>query len=92
LREFQPRMVRDMAGWLDKCFFLSFAMAVMGFVTAFEWGSLFPDSRDYVVLTPLPIRVRTTPAAKNEPLIAFFVAQSGGSRGSRQLRRNGATP
>ena len=32
----RPRPVLDMAVWFDKCFFLSFAMAVMGFVTVFE--------------------------------------------------------
>ena len=68
-----PRPVLDMAVWFDKCFFLSFAMAVMGFVTVFEWEALFPDRRDYLILTPLPIRARTIFAAKIAALCLFLV-------------------
>ena len=71
--QFQPPWVRDMATWFDKCFFLSFAMAVMGFVTVFEWEALFPDRRDYLILTPLPIRMRTMFAAKIAALCVFLV-------------------
>ena len=35
-------------------FFVSFSMIVMGFVMVFEWDTLFPDRRDYQILTPLP--------------------------------------
>ena len=30
-------------------------MVVMGFVMVFEWDALFPDRKDYLILTPLPL-------------------------------------
>jgi hypothetical protein len=47
-------------GWslvLIRCWFISFSMIIMGFIVVFEWDALFPDRRDYQVLTPLPIRL-----------------------------------
>ena len=38
-----------------RCVFISFSMIVMGFLVVFEWDALFPDRRDYQILTPLPI-------------------------------------
>jgi hypothetical protein len=49
-------------GWslvLIRCWFISFSMIVIGFIVVFEWDALFPDRRDYQVLTPLPIRLST---------------------------------
>jgi hypothetical protein len=40
-------------------FFVSFSMIVMGFIMVFKWDALFPDRRDYQILTPLPVRPRT---------------------------------
>src|SRR5438046_1095105 len=34
--------------------FVCYSMVVMGFVMTFKWDSLFPDRRDYLILTPLP--------------------------------------
>lgn len=70
---FQPASIRDMAILFDKCLFLSFGMAIMGFITVFEWDALFPDPKDYVVLTPLPIKIRTIFAAKVSALCLFLV-------------------
>ncbi len=53
-------------------FFVSFSMIVMGFVMVFEWDALFPDRRDYQILTPLPIPLRTLFVAKMAAL-AFFL-------------------
>ncbi|WP_321473070.1 hypothetical protein [uncultured Paludibaculum sp.] len=36
--------------------FVSLSMLVMGFILVFEWDALFPDRRDYQILTPLPLR------------------------------------
>lgn len=36
-------------------FFIAFSMIVVGFLVVFEWDALFPDRRDYQILTPLPI-------------------------------------
>lgn len=38
-----------------RCLFISFSMIVMSFLVVFEWEALFPDRRDYQILTPLPI-------------------------------------
>jgi hypothetical protein len=59
--------------WFDRCFFLSFAMLVMGGVTIIEWDALFPDRRDYVSLIPLPIRSRTIFLAKIGALVLFLL-------------------
>src|SRR5437773_1455270 len=40
---FEPPYVQDLASSVDKYFFVSFAMIVMGFITALEWEALFPD-------------------------------------------------
>jgi hypothetical protein len=39
----------------DYYFFVIFSMVVMGFVMVFEWDALFPDRKDYLILTPLPL-------------------------------------
>jgi len=39
----------------DYYFFVMFSMVVMGFVMVFEWDALFPDRKDYLILTPLPL-------------------------------------
>ncbi|RPI08739.1 MAG: hypothetical protein EHM65_09970, partial [Acidobacteriales bacterium] len=53
-------------------FFVSYSMIVVGFAMVFEWDALFPDRRDYQILTPLPIRLRTLFVAKLVA-IAFFL-------------------
>ena len=45
-------------GWelvIDYYFFVLYSMVVMGFVMVFEWDALFPDRKDYIILTPLPL-------------------------------------
>jgi hypothetical protein len=44
--------------------FVCYAMAVMGLVMTFKWDSLFPDRRDYLILTALPISAKRLFAAK----------------------------
>ena len=53
-------------------FFLSISMIVMGFIMVFEWEALFPDRRDYQILTPLPIRFSTLFLAKAAALGIFL--------------------
>src|SRR5262249_25436867 len=57
----------------DKCFFLAFSMVITGFITVLEWDTLFPDGRDYRILSPLPIQLRTLFAAKGTALVLFLV-------------------
>ena len=52
--------------------FVSFSMTVMGFLMVFEWDALFPDRRDYQVLTPQPIRLPTLFLAKAAALAIFL--------------------
>ena len=62
-------------GWdlvMVRYFFVSFSMIVMGFVMVFEWDALFPDRRDYQILTPQPLRLFTVFAAKAAALAIFL--------------------
>jgi len=52
--------------------FISFSMIVMGFIMVFEWDALFPDKRDYQVLTPQPLRLSTIFLAKTAALSLFL--------------------
>ena len=40
-------------------FFVSLSMVVMAFIVICEWDALFPDRRDYQILTPLPLKLPT---------------------------------
>jgi hypothetical protein len=57
----------------DKCRFLFFSMTVMGFATITEWDALFPDRRDFLILSPLPVSSRTLLAAKVQALFRFLL-------------------
>jgi len=57
--------------WIEKCGFITYCMLIMGFLAVLEWDVLFPDSRDYANLYPLPIRARTLLAAKFASLCLF---------------------
>jgi len=59
-----PADVLMRATWIDKVFFISLFMTVMGYLTVIQWEALFPDRRDYTVLTPLPVPTATIFAAK----------------------------
>ena len=62
--------------WFDKMFFITWAMGAMGIITVLEWDALFPDRRDYAILTPLPLRMRTVFAAKLAALVGFLTVFS----------------
>ncbi len=57
--------------WQEKGYFFSVLMILFGIVTLIEWDVLFPDRRDYLNLTPLPVRLRTLFAAKLASLVLF---------------------
>src|SRR3954453_3004789 len=62
-------------GWLlvvDYYFFVLYSMVAMGLVMVFEWDALFPDRRDYIVLTPLPLGERSIFWAKLAALLVFL--------------------
>jgi len=56
---------------IDHCRYVIFSMVVIGFVAVLEWDALFPDRRDYAILTPLPIKVTNIFAAKIAALVGF---------------------
>lgn len=51
---------------------ICYSMIVMGMTMVFEWDALFPDRRDYLVLTPLPLRPFAILAAKFAALGIFL--------------------
>src|SRR5499427_9389007 len=62
--------------WLragDRYVFICYSMVVMGFVMTFKWDSLFPDRRDYLILTPLPISLKEFFVAKVLALCTFLL-------------------
>src|ERR1017187_5201681 len=56
----------------DYYFFVMFSMVVMGFVMVFEWDALFPDRKDYLILTPLPLSGGSIFAGKTLALVIFL--------------------
>jgi hypothetical protein len=59
---------------IDIHFFVSVSMILAGFITTFEWDTLFPDNKDYYNLTSLPIKPRTLFCAKLISLSLFVIA------------------
>jgi CubicO group peptidase (beta-lactamase class C family) len=50
--------------WLAEHFLIATTMLVVGLFAVMSWDSLFPDRRDVLVLSPLPVRARILFAAK----------------------------
>jgi len=64
-----------LTGWslvAVRSMFVSFSMIVMGFIMVFEWDALFPDRRDYQILTPQPVRLSTLFLGKAAALGIFL--------------------
>jgi hypothetical protein len=64
-----------LTGWslvTFRYFFVSFSMIVMAFILVFRWDALFPDRRDYLILTPLPVRPATIFLAKASAIGLFL--------------------
>ncbi len=56
-----------------RLFLPAFTFAVIGFATVFEWDTLFPDRRDFLIVSLFPIPLREIFAAKFGAL-GFFLA------------------
>jgi hypothetical protein len=54
-----PPAVRLIAVWAMEHFLIATTMLVVGLFAVISWDSMFPDRRDVLVLSPLPIRART---------------------------------
>lgn len=50
--------------WIEAHFLVSTTMLAVGLFAVLSWESMFPDRRDVLVLSPLPVRGRTLFAAK----------------------------
>ncbi len=61
------------ASWADKALFLTFSMVAIGFLTVISWEALFPDRRDAMILTPLPLKGRTMFASKLAALLLYLL-------------------
>jgi hypothetical protein len=70
----RPIAERDLATLDDKCFFLALSMILIGFLSVFEWEALFPDRKDYLILTPFPIKIHTVFLAKISALSLYLLA------------------
>lgn len=62
-----------MALRLIRLFFPAFSFAAVGFAAFFQWNKLFPDRRDFLVLGPLPVPLKTFFAAKFSALGLFLL-------------------
>ncbi len=60
------------AATADHYFFALYSLVAMGCVTAFEWDMLFPDRADFLVLLPLPLKLRELMIAKTKALAKFL--------------------
>jgi hypothetical protein len=58
---------------IHRLVFPAFSFTVVGFTTIFEWDMLFPDRRDFLILSAFPIRLRTLFAAKVAALGGFLL-------------------
>lgn len=69
---FKYHFVPDIGrSWQEKNYVFTLMMLVFGIVTLLEWDVLFPDRRDFLNLTPLPVRLRTVFAAKLASFVLF---------------------
>jgi len=58
------------ARWAVEHFLIETSMTVAGLIAILAWDSAFPDRRDLMVLSPLPVRVGTLFLAKTSALFA----------------------
>ncbi|MFC2167441.1 hypothetical protein ACFLRW_00510 [Acidobacteriota bacterium] len=61
----------DGISWVEKCYFISFVMLLLGFITVFEWDVIFPDARDFANLLTLPIKLKMIFVSKFTSLCLF---------------------
>lgn len=69
-----PEAIRQAVTWSDREFLISMSMAIMGAVAIFCWESVFPDRRDCLILSGLPLRPSLLMGAKLTTLAGTFVA------------------
>ncbi len=68
-----PPAAAHLASLNEKCLFIYFSMVVIGLVAVLEWDALFPDRRDYLILSTLPVRSGTVFVSKAASLCIFVL-------------------
>jgi len=58
--------------WLEKCFFISFFMALLAFATVLEWDVVFLDKKDFSNLRQLPVAQKTLFYSKFMSFLLFI--------------------
>lgn len=61
----------DSSIWIKKCFFISFFMMIMGFISALELRVVFPDITEHSNISPLPISSKLFFLSKFSSLLLF---------------------
>lgn len=59
--------------WANREFLLSLSMVFTAVLSIVSWDSVFPDRTDCMVLSQMPLRMRTVMAAKLTTLLAAFL-------------------
>ena len=54
-----PGAIAPVLVWITQHFLIATTMLVVGLFAMLSWDGTFPDRRDVMVLTPLPVRART---------------------------------
>ena len=62
--------------WGDELLFIVYSMTAVGFLTVLVWESVYPDTRDALILGVLPVRARTVLSAKLAALVFFITGFS----------------
>jgi hypothetical protein len=58
--------------WVEKSYFMTYLMVLMGFITVLQWDILFVDRRDFSNLIVLPVKIRVVFASKFASLCTFI--------------------
>lgn len=81
----RPLAQRQAAAWADQEFLISLSMAVAACITVPAWDYLFGDRRDAVILTSLPVRMRTMFAARVVSVLFLIVCAVAAANGLSSL-------
>jgi len=62
--------------WMEKTFFMTVSMGLIGIVTVIQWDRLFLSQRDFLNLRPLPVKDGLLFMAKGSSIAAFVILVS----------------
>ncbi len=71
-RHASPALIEALR-WSNREFLLSLSMMIAAALSIAAWDNIFPDRIDCVILSQLPVRMRTVMAAKLTTLLAAFL-------------------